>query len=167
MSAYTVSPDTIDLIIGAANRFMADTYLDPKQADEIRRAGVEQHLMPLVGSRVSARGWDSELGDVLWSQNARSVAYRYSEPAELKPRPWKPVNHLRGSDARYAAMVLKSCACYSYQACETPDWLETFAAEIIRTVEHAAIRVITEAHDAPWGWTRDFEAEMKVGGVTA
>jgi hypothetical protein len=46
--------------------------------------------------------------------------------------------------------ILKLCAGFSYQACETPDWEQSIAYSLIRRIEKAAIDKLPGYDDAPW-----------------
>lgn len=90
---------------------------------------------------------------MLWEENARSVNARY-EPtlaAELVgnvvplPRRWLP------SYARLTPVeVLKACACYDYQACETDDYRDTVAFALVELIRGHAISLLPGYDDAAW-----------------
>src|SRR6266850_3097204 len=130
MSAYVVHTDTIDYLVTAARlwRLASDGYL-PYDARNLT---------------------DSELGNVLLSENVRSVNYRYSEQDEA------PVYEYRSMrfDAIDAVAVLKSVQCVNYQSCETDDWKGTLAHRVLKAIESGAIAHLRGYSDAPWGWIR-------------
>ncbi len=130
MSAYQVSNDTIDYIITAARawRLAEDGYL-PYETRNIT---------------------DSELGQILVSENVRSVNYRYNDNDEAETYTYRRVNY----DSIKAVDVLKSIQCLNYQSCETEDWQTTMAYKVCKAVESGAIAHLPGYRDAAWGWTR-------------
>lgn len=130
MSAYVVSPDTIDYLVTASRlwRLASDGYL-PYDARNLT---------------------DNELGQVLLSENVRSVNSRYNETDETPAYEHRPVRF----DAIDAVMVLKSVQCLNYQSCETDDWQSTSAFKVLKAIESGAIAHLRGYSDAPWGWTR-------------
>lgn len=133
MSAYVVSTDTIDFLVTAARlwRLASDGYLP-------------------YGTRNLT---DSELGQVLLSENIRSVNARYSETDQAPTYEYRQVRF----DAIDAVTVLKSVQCVNYQSCETDDWKTTTAYKVLKAIESGAIAHLPRYSDAPWGWTRQME----------
>jgi hypothetical protein len=84
---------------------------------------------------------------VLWDANARSVAYRYSEPAE--PAPDAPTITRREITGANAGALLAACSMYEYQCCDSPAWGEGDEAyRIIETVRASAIRAVPGYEEA-------------------
>ena len=86
---------------------------------------------------------------LLAQENARSVNTRYAG---------HPAQEAVTFDERlsvYADLtevqVLKACACYAYQACETDDWERTEAHDLVTAIERKAIRRLPGYEDAEWG----------------
>ncbi len=130
MSAYVVSPDTIDYLVTAARvwRLAADGYL-PSAVRDLT---------------------DTDLGQILLSENVRSVNTRYNETDETPTYAYRPVPF----DALSAVTVLKSVQCVDYQSCETDDWQTTIAHRVLKAIEAGAIAHLPGYRDAAWGWTR-------------
>ena len=91
-------------------------------------------------------GRGQELGTVLKAQNYRSVNYRYDEN--------EPVEEFR-LDPRAPSLepvaILQACACYDYQACETPDYEETEAWAIVDAIRFWAIKALP-GYDEAEAW---------------
>lgn len=120
MSAFLVTREHIDLIVSAVEAW----------------------------DRFKGFGDLEELGQTLWQENARSVAYRYpNHPA--------PVVRYELRPGRYPApdpvVVLKQIACLRYQSCERPDWEESRACKLLGSIEGLAISQLPGYDAAPWG----------------
>ena len=98
--------------------------------------------------------WDGEahyfdgnwrkIGQKLLDENYRSVNYRYDE--ESKPHTYSPASLA----PLMPVEILKLCNCYSYQTCETEDWRQTEAWEIMNTLRGFAIRALPGYEEAQW-----------------
>lgn len=130
MSAYVVSNDTIDFLVTAARLWRLD----------------EDGYLPYDARNLT----DSELGQILVSENVRSVNARYNETSTPEPYVYRSVSF----DSISAVNVLKSVQCLNYQSCETDDWETTLAYKICKGLESAAIAHLPGYRDAEWGWTR-------------
>ena len=111
------------------------------------------HIDLLVNA---AKAWDQwgllgdpvEMGQTLWTENGRSVSYRYPDhPAPvlcygLLPR----VVHVPDP-----IVVLKSIGCLEYQSCERPDYYESRAYKLLRTLQSIVIVELPGYDAAPWG----------------
>jgi hypothetical protein len=96
----------------------------------------------------------TEIGRILLRENERSVMARYPEgnmPGTIGEasedyvfRPWTMSN-------LDAVMILKACACFDYQACETGDYDKTLAWRIIHAIRMHAIHRLPRYSDSP-GW---------------
>jgi hypothetical protein len=96
--------------------------------------------------------------DLLYQENIRSVQHRYPQDAvDQLPGPIvkEPALTVSLSDVCNAktdpVTVLKLCDCLEYQSCETDDWEETGAFELLERIRKAAIRSLPGYDDAPWG----------------
>ena len=90
------------------------------------------------------------VGSVLRDQNARSIEHRYPDTQTNNDMGNKSPYRFKGCTIEPTpAMVIHAADCYSYQACETPDWKDTLAYAICDAVREAAIRVLIEGQ--PWG----------------
>lgn len=138
MSAYVVSTDTIDYLVTAARVWrLSEGYL-PQEA---------RYMI------------DRELGQVLLTENVRSVNARYNDNDEAEAYDYTPVRF----DAIRAVDVLKSVQCLRYQSCETDDFDTTLAARVLNALESAAIAHLPGYDKAPWGWQRPAVAAEQAG----
>jgi len=160
MSAYLVSTDTIDHLLGIM-RDHDQLWLDRSKAypdvEDLIREGTLTHRPDTL------RASDVEtIGQILYHQNIRSVQARYpSDTWDTMPGPMNAprvytFRHERRPDP---VSVLKSLACLEYQSCETDDWTQTAAHELCQRLRHLAINYLQGYADAPWGWTRE-DAEV-------
>lgn len=86
---------------------------------------------------------------VLYRQNVRSVDERYSEKNTIESLKVKPMG--AGKIGKVSPVqILKACDCYDYQACETDDYRQTFAADIINRIRSHAIGMLPGYDDAKW-----------------
>lgn len=111
------------------------------------------HIDLLVNA---ARAWDQwgrlddlvELGQTLWMENARSIAYRYPDhPAPVV----RYVRLPRLVPVLDPVVVLKSIGCLEYQSCEHPDYYESRAYKLLQTLQSIAIAELPGYDAAPWG----------------
>ena len=86
----------------------------------------------------------SRYGNVLKHQNNRSVNFRYKTEDKCSEFILKDVV------SPSAVQVLKYCACYDYQACETDDYKNTEAFEIIQKIRSIAIDKLPGYGEAEW-----------------
>jgi hypothetical protein len=155
MSAYVVTTDTIDYLVAAAARYQ-DRFHSPlpldTDAETLAAAPVDYsgNTFPLY-----AVTNQNLVGAILLAQNVRSVNYRYSDNEPLPEYRYRPVSY----DKIDPVLVLKSVSCLRYQSCETDDYAQTFAATVLDSIEKSAIHALRGYEDAPWGWTRDWDAE--------
>ena len=148
MSAFVVSHDHIDALL----TFARDKRLQSRLSYFIDR----QAPKPL--------GW-SAIGAVLLTENERSVCHRYSDcvpgncPGKIGEvatgyhfRPFEQFSLM--SYERKCVWVIKGCNCFDYQACETDDYAQSTACQLIEQIRAAAIRALPGYEDAPWGIER-------------
>ena len=104
------------------------------------------------------------VGVELGRENLRSVSARYPHDNGDGDRP----GEAHDSDTDYLARcsqcsrlflpsvnparMLKALDCYEYQACETNDYPQSRAANLIKLARARAIRALPEYEDAAWGW---------------
>jgi hypothetical protein len=164
MSAFIIDDAAIDVIL---DTLKAAVSVRPFFSRLYWRDAEKQ---PRFFDRHDAESNDklSELGRMLLAQNARSVAYRYSEgqnPCALTYC-YKPTRkdvhlfHLRDAydSTRPGAFItasaaLKNIACYEYQSCETDDWEETEAYRFCEALKDRIADTALRNDADPWGWT--------------
>lgn len=106
-------------------------------------------------------------GRELLRENLRSLAYRYGERhgfIQGTVDDFLAAYHFR-SDYRAFTMrpgaavsVIKGTHCYDYQACETPDYFETWAAAVMRNIRDDASHYLPGYDSAPWGFEEEVRA---------
>jgi hypothetical protein len=118
MSAFVVSKAHIDCLVHA---FVTDKYA-PAFVDA------------------------DKLGAMLWTENYRSVNYRYPDrDASVPAYTYRP------SRITDPVAVLKQIACYEYQACERPDWETSEAFKLCARLRTIAINRLPGYEAAAWG----------------
>src|SRR5436190_1726125 len=120
MSAYQVSPDTIDLLIAAADAWRL-TFPN-RDGDDAAELHVCSHR--------------DEAGQLLTDENARSVNARYNESTPAERYSWTSLDLDRAAVAMpVPVLVLASVRCLRYQSCETDNYSDTRAARLLDRIE--------------------------------
>lgn len=101
-------------------------------------------------------------GRELLRENLRSLTHRYGTDHGFIPDADNEDGYLanyrftcdtRGLMPRPGAIgVIKATHCFDYQACETPDYPKSWAAEIMRLLRDAACHDLPGYNNAPWGF---------------
>lgn len=134
MSAYVVDRDHIAYLIEAALSGRDGMWFECDYVNENRAA---------------------KLGQMLWDENVRSVRARYPDCEDELPGPIG-CDYQYGEHERLFALtpapvaVLKACACYDYQACETEDYPKTDAADFINALRLHMIHQLPGYEEADW-----------------
>lgn len=129
MSAFIVSKRHIDALVTTA----------------------EAWRIPLAGSHGSAMHRFSftakDLGQLLWTENFRSVNYRYTEQQaeEIYPGP-----NAYSTKVLTPVQALKAIACYEYQSCEHPAWPTSVAHQFVEQFTSEAIHRLPGYDAADW-----------------
>ena len=92
---------------------------------------------------------EQQVGNILLAQNVRSYNERYGENVS-EAFVWNPFQ--RDFEP---AEILKACACYDYQACETDDYDATLAHAIVEAIRYAAICALPGYEEAAWEITEN------------
>jgi hypothetical protein len=122
MSAYQVDPTTIDLIVSKA----IELRLYTNRCEYVTEANA------------------SIYANLLWNENAKSIAYRYAEPiSTIEPYEFTLYDNVR---PRAATGCLN---CYAYQACEHPEWPTSDAHDFCARLTRRLLNSILT--DVPWG----------------
>lgn len=82
----------------------------------------------------------SQVGAMLWAENRRSIDYRYAEEELEDPYIFERVD----ADEIKAGRVLHAIACFEYQACEHPEWLDSEAHHFCQALQAEAIHALPE-----------------------
>ena len=127
MSAYVVSKKHIDTIVSAWIS-MAEPSHD-NRADRLKLA--------------------TQVGQMLWNENYRSVNRRYNEKSEPLVYRYTEVS-LPPTSAMLLPLLFKALDCYDYQCCETSDWEETQAFRFVSRLRREAWKQIPGYETASW-----------------
>lgn len=146
MSAFIVSHDHIDALVTFA---------------------VRQKLSYRANGRMIDITSDNATGTgaTLLRENVRSVLSRYPNDTE-ETAPGRVGESVAGYQFRaferleclpqhkLVGLILSGCSCFDYQSCETNDYEESIAFQIIDAIRTEAIRMVPK-YDAPWEITRE------------
>jgi len=128
MSAFIVSKEHINYLIQAA---ISRRILGGSDASRWFHAGEWHELRPGDSKRAS------QVGQILWNENVKSVATRYDEAREDRIFAFS-YNHKISIDP---VQVLKACHCLNYQSCEHETWEASEAYAFLESLksdtEHA------------------------------
>jgi len=148
MSAFIVSSALIDVVLSFAR---AERLVLP-HPDAPGSRSIELYTTEIA----------TLFGRALFAQNLQSVADHYGLNSPHFPELRAPQAFLAGyrfrPDARGRAplidpmALIKATHCYDYQACETPDYPESWAAAVMRQIREAAILHLPGYDEAPWGY---------------
>lgn len=148
MSAYIVSTATIEAIVTFALRHLDS--IDPLPGTSTAAWVPIKALSPHV------------IGQALLDENHRSVNHRYGTEAPV-PR-YRHLDRISfrpdGSNSQLlmAVDIIKLGHCLIYQSCEHDDWETSWAKRFLDRVIDAAVRLLPDYHDAPWGLYDDAAA---------
>lgn len=171
MSAFICGPDHFKaLAIFAASRSggygNAHLNVDPRYY---------KRLPPGLDTAGTAK-LATAYADVLYQENIRSVAARYSDsPRDKLPGIIIKPLHIIVTNAdlsltkyRLAPVaLLKMCDCLEYQSCETDDYRLTLGFELLDGIRGAAIRKLAGYEEAPWDFTAPDDKEYRPDAVIA
>lgn len=182
MSAWVVSKTHIDLMVRAAMLLGRDTFQwwDVDDAGEfVAWRSLDERAESHGDEEQARRGLvsPSQFGQILVTENVRSVGFRYSEPgramyygAEVAagmedvdpdagelPGPCDayyigPYVYANPGYTLTPAEVFKAVSCYEYQSCETDEWRGSEAYRICQALIGLAVRHVDGYEDAPYGW---------------
>ena len=100
----------------------------------------------------------TEVGQMLWEENIKSVAYRYRDTAHLGlPGPADETTYIYfHEDATVGyrwspAQILKAADCYEHQSCEHPGWESSSAKAFIDVLRKLAWTRVPGYEEAEWG----------------
>jgi hypothetical protein len=161
MSAYICSPEHIKALalyaVHGREMRVIPAYLayDAEGKDEIIYENLKRWgLGDNHGQRPEIAQY---YANILYQENIKSVMHRYPQdtldtaPGGHEKPPYITVTGKDyNNEKEYTPVeILKLCAGYSYQACETPDWEQSIAFSLIHRIERAAISELPGYDDAP------------------
>lgn len=147
MSAFIVSHDHIDALVTFAVR------------QKLRYREPAGGYTPIILMHAT------EIGAILLRENVRSVLSRYPNDTE-ETAPGREgelvANYVyaefdgleRLPQHKLVGLILSGCSCFDYQSCETNDYENSTAYQIIDAIRTEAIRMVPK-YDAPWEITRE------------
>jgi hypothetical protein len=176
MSAYVVDKEHVDLLTRFALRGLGREGFSWWQVNEEGQYAGWRKLDELATGEDPERFSPSQFGQLLLSENVKSVSHRYSEPGretyygaevagEMEDT---PDEELPGPcDRFYLAPYLytdpgytltpgelfAAIDCLDYQSCEHPGWRTSEAFALLEALRNAAGRMVDGYAKAPWGWT--------------
>ena len=97
------------------------------------------------------------IANILYQENIRSVLHRYpncdleSAPGPIdKPEVIHVNDWSRTELGRKPVEILMACDGLEYQSCETEDWEETIAYQILNAIRSSAIQQLPGYDEAEW-----------------
>lgn len=151
MSAYICNPEVFGILGAYAVQ---------------QRCAVREWCRTVAGKDIETA---QAIAKGLARENIRSVTYRYPDDEDgSRPGPCLKDADIEEAAALYAAhfvtnpqgvapiQIIKLCQSYSYQSCETDDWLTTLAYRQIDWIQGSAIRSLNGYDAADW----DFERQI-------
>ena len=135
MSAFLMSNDEFNTIISH--------FIDPNN-----RTGEGAWLK--IGDRydyLSAQN-SAEVAEILRAENVRSISAKYGD-GNVEPYEFEYIPSAR---KRPVGNIIGALDCYEYQACESDDWNESNALEIVQGLRKHLLKTIAEKDDTyTWG----------------
>jgi hypothetical protein len=142
MSAFVVSKEHIDTLVSVA------IQLAPRRAIYTREHG-----------NINVHNAD-EIGQVLHSENVKSVNYRYQGSAHIAPtiddeyrytrRRLDVLHDIVDTRVRNIAQAFKAIRCYEYQSCEHPGWEGSEAKWFCDALSAQLMNALPGYGDAEW-----------------
>lgn len=178
MSAYVVDKEHVDFLVRAGLAPQGDHgsssglgWFDPSVPDGER----DYEPGAMMGGPTAMETFEAKrreltpetadrVGAMLWSENARSVAYRYDEDYDEIPGPndfgvmalagYRYEGQRLSASPLHAQVdpvaVLKACDGFEYQSCEHPDWESSEAHAFLDALRRKMIRALPGYADADW-----------------
>lgn len=105
--------------------------------------------------------------DILFQENIRSVKARYpNEDIDTLPGPIPCPEHVEVTHKDFSDLnirnlkpvdILAMCNCLEYQSCETEDWRDSMAFDLLYRIQKAAIRALPGYDDAVYSFRGEGE----------
>ena len=114
----------------------------------------------------------TETARELMRENIRSVAHRYNEPIDSRelagpiPTPEADLIEVSNQLAHYGCQlqpveILCMCECLEYQSCETSDYFDSPAFQLLTSIRKTAINRLPGYEEAPWEYRKPNAADIK------
>lgn len=168
MSAFVVSKSHIDLMVRAALK--SRPVGDPGHSGPFRFWRTDENgayagwyeIDPCAEDRVSNDYTHyitpSQAGEILVSENVRSVSYCYSDvgrdagdlPGPIDAYYMAPYIYTEPRRDLSPGEVFKAIDCLDYQSCEHPSWRASEAFSFCEALRDAYCRRVSDYESAPW-----------------
>lgn len=162
MSAFVVCREHVDVLVrlaisGASDAEPAARRLDfPARIED--QSGRWRRVAPVDDLQHADLIDPSEVGRILWAENALSVGHRCGEPVA---DPGEEYAYRDPGFAPTSAEAAKALVCIEYQSCEHPGWAGSTAAGIVQTLRAAVLASLPGTDQAPWAWDADAVAARR------
>jgi len=106
----------------------------------------------------------TEVGQMLWRENFRSVNSRYNERKNTPPytylhpdqfiitsRTWGNTQYLEPQSHINPAVLAKQVSCYDYQSCEHDAYEKSRAHSVVQALAGSLLGSVKGYDEAPWG----------------
>lgn len=171
MSAWVVNKRHIDLLVRAAECYGKQggqgSRMQWWQVDEDGNYAGWRYLEASEDDRDEYYTL-SQLGQMLVSENVRSVHHRYPDddpdlgelPGPIDAYYMGPYVYSDPGKVLTPGELFKALDCYDYQTCEHDGWRKSEAFAFCVQLRDAACRKVSDYEDAPWGFE---DAEVMLG----
>lgn len=153
MSAFLVSRAHVDVLVRLAISGAADAEPAARRLDFPARvkdeSGRWRRVAPVDDLQHADLIDPSEVGRILWAENAASVEHRYNEPAG---NPDEEYVYTDPGFAPTSAEAAKALVCIEFQSCEHPGWAGSTAFGIVQVLRSAVLASLPGTDRAPWAW---------------
>ena len=110
----------------------------------------------------------TETARELMRENIRSVAHRYNEPIDSRelagPVPTPEAELIEVGFREYCNLepvaILCMCDCLEYQSCETENYYDSPAFDLLKQIRRTAIHRLPGYDDAPWEYRKPSADEI-------
>src|SRR5581483_9476890 len=159
MSAWLVSKRHVDVLVSAALQFPQHGSklrfrirdVPTKPSDYAKGEPWGPTAIKTFNERMTevTRTNASDVGQMLWTENHKSLRHRYTDADESWPAEQYDFAEIHGR--LDPVVVLKAIDCYEYQSCEHPEWEESAAYSLCDALRRVAIARLPGYESAPWG----------------
>lgn len=91
------------------------------------------------------------IAGMLYAENVRSVNHRYPNHPPDEPLGFSWFRDILPAPDLTAVQAIKAAHCLEYQSCEHPEWHDSLARKVLRSICDTATGEIPGYDAAPWG----------------
>lgn len=95
--------------------------------------------------KFSVAGNEQQTAELLFSENVKSVNYRYKESSDTTGIIYDPF-----APDLLPIEVIKACDCLAYQSCEHPEWDDSLSCKLLKQIQRTAITGLAGYGEARW-----------------